>query len=92
MASLIPNAFSSYSLTEEETLQGSILTITQQQVIQNRLAVVAEERLHLTYDVANPTAFLQAEAYKKGELDALRYILDVSDALTQPPVDFSEAY
>ena len=89
MAILIPNSFSSYDLTEEETLQGSILTLTQQQLIQNYRSVLAEEKLALEYDPANPQIFLQREAGLAGQLAALNYLLDMSEsarlALLQRP-------
>lgn len=83
MAHLISNSFSSYSLSEEEVTQGTILTLTQQQVIQNRLVIIAEEKLALEYDSTSPSAFMQQEAYKKGQIDILRYMLDDSLALQE---------
>jgi hypothetical protein len=80
MAVLIPNDFSSYNLTEDETLQGSILTIQQQQVIQNQLAVVALEKINLLYDPESPKSFIQREASLQGQLNILRFLLECSDA------------
>lgn len=80
MAHLIENDFTSYAMTEEEALQGSILTIGQKQVIQNQLAIVAAEKLSLEFDTAKPAEFTQQEAYKKGQLDVLRFLLESSDA------------
>lgn len=79
MALLIPNAFSSYDLTETEVLQGAILTNLQKQVLQNLLAVNAEEKLHLEFDPLNPSGFIQQESYKKGQIDAISYIISSSD-------------
>ena len=45
MAHLTENSFSFFSLTPEEELEGSILTISQIQVMQNHLACIAEEKL-----------------------------------------------
>jgi hypothetical protein len=78
MATLAANDFSSYVLTEEEIIQGQILTIAQEQVIQNQLSDCAMEKIALPYDPNNTTAFAQQEAYKRGQMDALRYILDCS--------------
>ena len=80
MAHLVDNSFSTYELTKEEELQGNILTIAQQQVIQNRLATAAEEKLTLEFDPAEPNLFMQQEAYKRAEIDTLRFILDTSKA------------
>lgn len=80
MSVLLPNDFSSYNLTEAETLEGSILTITQKQVIQNQLATVAAEKINLQYDPQSPDGFLQREASLQGQLGILRFILESSDA------------
>jgi len=80
MAYLIANEFACYDMTEEEALQGSILTITQKQVIQNLLAKAAEEKIHLEFDVKNPSKFIQEEASLKGQIDILNYLLDASAA------------
>ena len=79
MAILIPNDFSSYQLTEQEELEGSILTITQKQVIQNYLSAAASEKNGLEYDPDSPTRFVQQEASLKGQMDAYRFILASSD-------------
>lgn len=80
MANLIENEFTSYFLNEDELLQGSLLTITQKQVIQNEIALMASEKINLEFDPNDPAAFAQAEAYKKGQMDALRYRIDCSNA------------
>jgi hypothetical protein len=90
MANLIPNDFSSYQLTEQEELEGSILTITQKQVIQNYLAAAANEKIGLEYSEEAHDRFIQQEASLKGQIDAYRFILAASDSaeelLTAPPL------
>lgn len=78
MAKLIPNDFSTYELTDDEALQGSIFTATQLQVLQNKLAEIAKEKLNLEFDTAHPQEFIQQEAYKKGEFELLSYLIDTS--------------
>ncbi len=80
MATLITNTFSAYHLTEQEALQGSIFTVTQLQVLQNQLAQVAEEKLALDFDTSDPASYAQQEAYMKGQMDLLLYIIDSSQA------------
>lgn len=80
MAELITNTFSTFSLSDEEALQGSILTVTQKQVIQNKLAEVAEEKLALEVDSKDIDFFLQQEASLKGQLDILRWLLEAAEA------------
>jgi hypothetical protein len=78
MATLIPNDYSKYELSDEEAVYGAVLTETQAQVIQNEIALIAEEILALEYDVNNPTDFIQRESFKKGQLQILKYRLDCS--------------
>jgi len=80
MAELLPNEFTSYKLNEQEQLEGSILTTTQKQVVQNQLAMCAAELLALEYDVGHPQSYIQQEAYKRGQIEMARYILASSDA------------
>jgi hypothetical protein len=72
------NPFQSWVLTPEEFLAGSILTITQKQVIQNQIAQLAMTRLNFKIDVQNPLAILQEEADLKGQILALQYLLTLS--------------
>jgi len=80
MATIIPNAFTSYQLTEEEQLQGQILTLQQTQVLQNERARLAEEKLLLAIDPNDTLASAQEEAYKIGQLELIAWILECSDA------------
>jgi len=79
MSVLLPNDFSSWSLTEAEVLEGSILTITQKQVIQNQLSLVAAEKINLQFDPESPEGFIQKEASLQGQLSILRFLLEASD-------------
>ena len=80
MATLIPNEFTSYALNDQEQLEGASLTILQKQVLQNQLSICAAELLALEYDVTQPNSYIQQEAYKRGQIEALRFILASSDA------------
>jgi len=80
MAVLIPNQFSTYKLTEEEVLEGSKLTITQKQVMQNHLASIASEKLSAAYDPSDSLKSIQEESYHRGQIDLITYLLDQSDA------------
>ena len=85
---IIPNSFTVYDLTDKDALQGTVLTTLQRQVIQNMLAANAEEKLRLEYDPEKQLDFVQQEAYKRGQIDLLSYILDAStiavDELNNP--------
>ena len=86
---LIPNSFSTYHMTEEDALNGSIFTPLQMEVLHNILAIYAEEKLTIDYDVKNPESFIQEEAYKRGQIEVLKYLLENSKAcqelLDNPP-------
>ena len=73
MAQLIQNEFASFNLTEEEALQGSILTTLQMQVIQNQLSNAAMGKNALDFDPNNSAQFIQDEETK---LPVVRAILD----------------
>lgn len=81
MAHLNPeSSFQSWILSEQETLQGCVLTTLNTHVIQNQIALYAQERLNLELDMTNPTRFVQQEADLKGKIAALRYLLDLSES------------
>ena len=80
MATIIPNTFTTYELTEEEVLQGQILTEVQLQVLQNERARLAEEKLAITVDADNITASAQEEAYKLGQLHMVAWLIECSTA------------
>jgi hypothetical protein len=84
---LIPNSFSTYALTDDDVTQGSIFTIGQTQVLQNLLAVKAEEKLGLKYDIDKPTTFIQQEAYHTAQIELLQWLIDQSNTLQQLTVD-----
>lgn len=79
MAQLNPeNPFQLWLLTDRETLQGSILTSAQKQVIQNQIAYAALSKINLTFDPLNPQLFIQEEALYKGKMQALEALLIAS--------------
>lgn len=80
MASKTTNIFTTFALTDRETLQGQILSLPQKMFIQNERARLAEEKLVLEFDPEHPLLFQQAESYKRGQLEILTYLLELSDA------------
>jgi len=75
---LEPNIFTSYELTEQEIVSGSILTELQTAVIQNRLATIVKAKLELKLDCNNINLFVQQEADLAGRMVELQSILDAS--------------
>ena len=74
------NPFQAWVMTEKEQLEGACLTLAQKQLIQNQIAQISIERIHLEFDVNNPQKFIQEDSYKKGYLAALQYLIDLSAA------------
>jgi hypothetical protein len=83
MAQPINNLFTSYKLSDAETLQGSILTHQQKCVIQNEISQVAENIIGLIFDPTNPAKFTQDDSFLKGQMSVLRVMLLRSDESEQ---------
>jgi hypothetical protein len=83
MAELKSNSFNSWNLTEDEHLQGSVLSLNQRQVIDNLVSIAAEEKLLLSFDPKNPELFMQQEASLKGQILILQYILAASEGAVE---------
>jgi len=79
MAIQATGPFTSWSLSDQEIISGSVLSFTQKQVIQNQRAQVAEQILGLVFDPLNPVQFAQDDAHLKGQLAAFNYLLLLSD-------------
>lgn len=84
MAELAVNNFAAWRLSEEEEKEGCIFTITQTQVLQNELSIVADSLIALKYTPDEPLLFTQQEAELRGKLEFIQYLLDRSIALQQP--------
>ena len=80
MSELQLNRFSSYYLTDEEQLQACILSPLQRMYLQNLLSADAIAKGDISVDTNNVTKFIQEEAYYKGRIELLEYILQLSDA------------
>ena len=77
---LIPNIFTTTELTEEERVQGLVFTSIQLAVLQNRRAEIAMSKLAISFDGTSLVKFAQAEAYERGQLDVLTWLVESSDA------------
>ena len=74
----ISSRFTVHQLADQEIVEGSKLTGLQTQCIQNQIAAIAENKIDLAFDVESPNSFIQQEAYLRGQLDALSYLLELS--------------
>lgn len=75
----LTNQFQSWTLSPGEFLAGGLLTIAQKQCIQNQIASVATQKINLAFTPADPLSFAQQEAHLRGQLDALSYLLTLSE-------------
>lgn len=83
MAMPRPTSFSAWDLTQEEELAGSRLTELQVKKIQNEISTIAHSKLALSFDPNNTLKFAQEEAYLKGQLEVLEYLLQQHEAASQ---------
>lgn len=78
-----PNTFTTYALSEDEVKQGQQLTSLNVAVLQNQRAQIAEEKLSLVFTPNDVLSYTQQEAYLKGQLDLLSYILAANESSQQ---------
>jgi hypothetical protein len=76
MATLVDNEFTAFNLTDEEFLEGSLLTDLQKKIFMNLRALAAQELLYLELDPLNQLKFAQAHADLSGRIKQISYILD----------------
>ena len=79
MASIAVGTFTHWTLSTQEVLQGSILSHSQKQLLQNELATIAEQIVNLEYDATKPMEFVQNDAHLKGQMSIIRFLLLRSD-------------
>lgn len=84
MATKLLTPFESYAMTEEEIKSGSILSTPQIQNFHNLRTTYMLEKLSLEIDTANPSVFIQREAYLRGQIDVITYMIEVSQAVQYP--------
>lgn len=73
------SSFKTFELTEQDTVSGHILSSLQRMVIQNDLAIIAEQILALNFDPLNPVDFAQQHAFLKGQMTIYQTQLQQSD-------------
>lgn len=83
MSHPINNPFTSYKLSEEEARNGAKLSSLNIAVLQNLRSTTAEEKLNLVFTPNDVLSYTQQEAYLKGQLDLLAYILDANEDAQQ---------
>lgn len=90
MSTITLNTFTKFELTEHEQLSATLLSNEQKMFIQSQLADIAEQRLGLEPDPSNYAAFIQQEAFLKGQMTFARYLLDSSTASEQAALEAAQ--
>lgn len=65
-------------LSSQDTINGTILNSLQKATIQNKRAEIATQKINLAFTPNDVLGYTQQEAYLKGQLDLLQYLLDAS--------------
>ena len=73
------NTFTTWKLTKDEILQGTMLSRLHKLVIQNQIAALAETKLGLKFTPNNLSDYTQQEAYLAGKIDMLQALVLNSD-------------
>lgn len=74
----VPTQFQFYPMDPAGERAGKILNEVQSRVIQNRIAIIAQQKINCKFDPLNPIAFAQVEAMLGGKIDALQELLNDS--------------
>jgi hypothetical protein len=84
MATLIPSTFCRYNFSDDrEAVASQIFTPLQLQWLQNNLSDIAQQRLTLSFNPAEPEKFMQAEANLKGQIEVIQYLMQCSTAASE---------
>ena len=78
MSGILVNAFTQYTLSQEEQLQSFIFNAVQLQGLQNELASVSLQLISLQFDPEKPIAFAQEQAYLRGQQELLQTLMERS--------------
>lgn len=79
----VDNTFSTYELTAEEQVLSDQLSQLNVAKIQNLRSQIAEEKLNLVFTPNDTLTYTQSEAYLKGQLDLLTFLLQSHEEANQ---------
>lgn len=72
------NPFQVIALSPSDAANGQILNSLQKAALQNQRAAIATQKLNLVFTPNDVLSYTQQEAYLKGQLDLIQYMLDAS--------------
>lgn len=80
MATIKEQIYTAWEFTDDEEPLAKVFTDLQYKHIQTELAIVANQKALLAYDPTTPQAFTMESEYMRGQIDAFRLLLGMSDA------------
>lgn len=83
MAHPASNTFTSYTMSEEESRNGAVLSSLNIAALQNLRSSIAEEKLRLPFTPNDVLSYTQQEAYLRGQLDIISHLLDLNEDAQQ---------
>ncbi len=72
------NPFQAIDLSARDEANGQILNSLQKAVLQNQRAAIATQKINLVFTPNDVLSYTQQEAFLKGQLDLIEYLLDAS--------------
>lgn len=75
----LASIFQRYEFDDEDFLNACCFTELQQAYITNEIAIIAEENVTLHSDAIDDKDFRMKHMYNKGRIEALKYLLEVSN-------------
>lgn len=80
MAKQVETPYMAYEFDADEAPLAMVFTDLQEKHIRTELAKAATEKMVLRVDPANPGSYMQECEYIRGKMEALSYLLAMSDA------------
>ena len=84
MSQKLLTPFESFSLTEEESKSAMSLSHLQMQNMHNLRTTYMLQKVGLSVDTKDMTSYLQQEAYLRGQIDILTYLIETSQVVQNP--------
>lgn len=79
MSNQIPNIFTTYYHNDNEQVANSVFNQGNMEYLHNQRANIAQQKIHINIDPNNINEFLQQDAYLRGQLDILTFLLNASE-------------
>lgn len=74
--------FTYVQLSAQEEKAGQIFSPIQLSVLKNMLADIAHQKINLEFTPNDVLGYAQSEAFLKGQLETVQFLIDTSETLT----------